>query len=393
MFKKGNTIWTRNFIILFIANMVSNFGTRMAQTLLPLLCKEIGASDYLIGLVSSVFYFTALGFRPFSGPMIDGYNRKKLFIILMGMNAVTMFGYGMSDGMGTIIAFRLLHGISYGTSAALCMTMASAALPQDKIAGGIGTYVLSTVLPNAIGPGIGISLKDVIGYKYTYFLACAIMLAAGALGFLFEDMDNQKKKIKISLNTMFAVESTVPAIMLFLLGMASASVQSFLVLMTQDRGITGISVYYTINAAAMVFSRPIAGKLADRFGTEKIIVPCMIIEMVTLFLFATCENNITLWSCAVLNAIGYSAGYSMLQAHALKQASPERRGVASSTCYIGTDGGSLVGGVVAGALCASFGYKGLYMCEMITPALCIVIMILWVRSTRKKTAAGETAAE
>ncbi len=390
MLNKGNTIWTHNFIILFIANMVSNFGTRMAQTLLPLLCKEIGASDYIIGIVGSVFYFSALGFRPFSGPAIDGSNRKKLFIVVMGLNAITMFGYGMANSMSMIIAFRLLHGISYGTSAALCMTMASAALPQDKIASGIGTYVLSTVLPNALGPGIGISLKDIIGYKYTYFLACLLMLAAGGLGFLFDNINTIKKKIKINLSSMFAVESTVPAVMLFLLGITTASVQSFLVLMTQDRGITGISIFYTINAAAMVFSRPIAGKLADRFGTEKIIVPCLIIEMLTLLLFAFCGDNLTLWTAAVLNAIGYSAGYSMLQAHALKQASPDRRGVASSTCYIGTDGGSLIGGVVAGALCASFGYKGLYLFEMIPIALCVLIMILWTCS--KKVKSEETKA-
>ena len=38
----------------------------------------IGLTSTLIGFIISLFSFTALGFRPVSGPLIDGWNKKKL---------------------------------------------------------------------------------------------------------------------------------------------------------------------------------------------------------------------------------------------------------------------------------------------------------------------------
>ena len=72
---KKQTIWSHNFIVLFFANTVISFGSMMTYTLLPLFCREMNATDAVVGVVSGVFALTALAMRPISGPAIDSWNK------------------------------------------------------------------------------------------------------------------------------------------------------------------------------------------------------------------------------------------------------------------------------------------------------------------------------
>ena len=81
--EKKPTVWTRNFLILFISAFIINFGHSLTSNLLPKYLNMIGLTGTMIGFIISLFSFTALGFRPVSGPLIDGWNKKKLYIIML----------------------------------------------------------------------------------------------------------------------------------------------------------------------------------------------------------------------------------------------------------------------------------------------------------------------
>ena len=86
------SIWTRNFILLFVSHMLSSAGVYMVNTLLPLYSRSMGATDAVIGFISSAFYMIALASRPISGPAIDAFDKKILFLILLKAFCV-QYGY------------------------------------------------------------------------------------------------------------------------------------------------------------------------------------------------------------------------------------------------------------------------------------------------------------
>ena len=178
------TIWTRNFILLFVSHMLSSAGVYMVNTLLPLYSRSMGATDAVIGFISSAFYMIALASRPISGPAIDAFDKKVLFLILTFGNALCMFGYSTAASLGWIIFFRMLHGITYGSQAALCLAMASGSLPKEKLSSGVATYALSNVLPQALAPGIGLSLSEKYGYRMVYMVAGVLIAISACMGFL-----------------------------------------------------------------------------------------------------------------------------------------------------------------------------------------------------------------
>ena len=376
---KSASIWTKNFILLFVSHMLSSSGVYMVNTLLPLYSRSMGATDTLIGFVSSAFYLVALAARPVSGPAIDAFNKKILFIFLTFGNALCMFGYGSAANIGWVIFFRMLHGITYGSQAALCLAMASGSIPKEKLSSGVATYTLSNVLPQALAPGIGLSLSEQFGYRFVYFVSGFLIVLAASMGFLMDYSDHERKPFRINLHSIFAVEATVPVCLLFLLAISSSAVSSFLVLHATDRGIEGVSFYYTISAICLVLFRPLTGTLSDKYGMPKVIIPCFMIYICYFLLISNVSSKWELWFCAMLSAAGFSSAHTLLQALVMKLTPSKRRGAASSSCYIGYDGGTTVGGLINGRIAEAVGYSNLFMTCIIPMVISIVTMLIWVK--------------
>ena len=91
---KKETIWTRNFSLLFITNIVAYIGQSMLNTLLQIYAEDLGASSSLIGTIVGIFSVTALLLRPFTGSAIDSLNKKHLLVGAMSVITVAIFGYG-----------------------------------------------------------------------------------------------------------------------------------------------------------------------------------------------------------------------------------------------------------------------------------------------------------
>ena len=371
------TIWTRNFILLFVSHMLSSAGVYMVNTLLPLYSRSMGATDAVIGFISSAFYMIALASRPISGPAIDAFDKKILFLILTFGNALCMFGYSTAASLGWIIFFRMLHGITYGSQAALCLAMASGSLPKEKLSSGVATYALSNVLPQALAPGLGLSLSEKYGYRMVYMVAGVLIAISACMGFLMDYSDHERKKFAINLNSIFAHEALVPVIMLFLTGFAASATSSFMVLHVNDRGVPGLNYYYTISAICLVLFRPLTGKLSDRYGVQKVVIPCFCLYIVYFLVMANVSSRWELWLCAVISAAGFSSAHTQLQALTMKLTPTSRRGAASSSCYLGYDAGTFLGGIITGKIAEYTGYSKLFLLCIIPISLCIMIMAVW----------------
>lgn len=378
--KKADSIWTYNFVSLFITNGVMFFGQTMMSTLLPKYLSAMGHGSEIIGIVVGMFSITALGTRPVSGPLIDGMNKKKLYMTMLSFLTITSFGYAFSESIPIIIVFRLLHGIGMGCNAALAMTMAADCLPESKLAYGMGIYGMSSILAMAFGPGIGLYVAEAVSYKVAFCISGTLLLISLIVASRMRIKLEPDKKIVFSLNNVFARECAMPAFLLLLVSIARISITTYIAIyITEVRMIDGITVYYLINAAALLVSRPLLGKIADKYGIHISLIPSYLSFAAALVLLAFCQNTWQLWLVGVFNALGYGAGQTQLQAMALKLTAPSRRGAASTTAFIGTDIGDLIGPVVAGFIIARQSYDAMFLWMIIPIVLCAAVMFIWQR--------------
>jgi len=327
-----------------------------------------------------MFSVTALGTRPVSGPLIDGLDRKKLLLSMICALSVTAFGYAFLTTIPMIIVFRLLHGVSLGCIAALAMAMAANALPEDKIAYGMGVFGMSGILAMAFGPGIGLYLAETFSYSVAFSTSGVLLLGAAVVAGRMRIEPDPNRKVVFAAKNIIAGECIMPAFFLLLVSMVRATVNIYIVIyITQYRMIEGIAIYYFINAAALLVFQPLMGKITDRFGVHISLGTAGVFFIVALLILAYCTTTWQLWLLAMFVAIGFGTGNTQLQALSMRMASPGRRGVASTTSYIGMDLGDLIGPVIAGFIIAAWSYQTVFLLSIIPIIVCAVSMAVWLR--------------
>ncbi len=382
-------IWNPTFISIFIANMLMHLGQQMMNTLVSKYAHSLGATATMVGFIASLFAYTAIFFKIFAAPAIDTYNKKFILTASILVVAVSYAGYGFSHSIPMVMAFRLLQGAGQAFTATCCLALASSALPPDKMGAGIGYFSLAQAICQAIGPTVGLALVNKIGYSATFSIGALIMLVAAFASTNIKLKHKRTKKFKISLKNIIAKDALIPALIMFFLTGVYSNINSFLVIYATERGVgEHIGYFFTVYALTLLFTRPMIGKLSDRYGLTKVLLPAICCFALAFLLISMATSLPMFLLAAFISAFGYGACQPAVQTLSMKCVPAERRGAASSTNYIGQDMGQLVGPVVAGTVIERTSYSTMWQFMLIPLLIAMVIVIFF----RKKIASVDKLA-
>lgn len=387
--EKKSTIWTRGFIIIFFVNTTLQMGQNMMTALIPRYTNMLGAAASIVGLVGGLFAATALLMRPFAGPAVDHFNRKKLYLLSIAIIGASYVGFGISRSVGMVIVSRLLQGCGMGFTGPLGLALASEFLPLDKMASGIGIFSLAQTVGQAIGPTIGLALVDLFGYNMTFFICAGVVAAAAVLTMLLDYHAPEKdERFTISLEKVAAKEAIVPSVILFFFSVGWVAISSFVVIFGEAQGVQGMGLFFTAYAVALMVTRPSFGRIADERGIAAVVVPACILYAIAFIIMSFSSSLPMFLIAAVVAAFGYGGAQPSLQALCMSSVPDERRGAGANTSYIGIDAGQLIGGYLGGSLVtlgtqiagtAIGGYSFMYRAMIVPCAL--ALLIFWMNRT------------
>lgn len=362
--KTYDKIWNPIFISVFIANVCISLGQFMMFSLIPKFAYSLGASATVVGWVSSIFTITALLIRPFSSPASDSFSKKKMLILCLLDVLVSFIIYGFAHTIPVIIVARLIQGVGTGCITPLCLAMAGDALPRNKLGSGIGVYMIGQSIAQAIGPNIGLNLTESIGYNKTFFIGAAVLLLGIIICIPMKEVPHPKKPYKISVKGMIAREALPYSVLMMLISIANATISSYIAIYAGIMNVENIGLYFTVNAVALLAIRPIAGKISDTRGFDKVIIPGTVIYAAAFVILSQAKSLPVFLLAAVISAIGNGFAYASIQSVSLKKVPIENRGAGTSTNYIFVDIANLVGPLLSGFLVDAFLRRGLaeYQC-------------------------------
>lgn len=350
-------LWNRQYWKVMICNFMLFFAFYLLTPLLPLyLDAEFAADKDTIGIVLSGYVVATFLIRPFSGFMVDSFNRKKVLIICFFTFFVCFAGY---LGASTLLMFaivRTMHGIPFGAATVANSTVAIDVLPSSRRAEGIGYYGLSNNLAMAIAPSAGIYL-----YKYTgsFQILFWIALAIAMIGFICSSTvkiphrEIRKSKPHIDLDHFFLTRAWLMAINICLFGLCWGVMQNYVALYgKQELNITdGTGIFFAILSVGLVLSR-LTGHKALREG--KMTMNCtqgVLLSLAGYLLFALTLNVYTYYLSALLIGLGNGRMYPAFLNMFIKVARHNQRGTANSSILISWDFGMglgiLLGGILA----------------------------------------------
>ncbi len=386
--QEPSELWNLNFIVLLGINVLSHLAFNLVTPLISKYAIYLGASVSMAGAIVGIFAITALVLGPFGGILTDRTNKKYVMIIATFMNGMATLGYSLAPNLEVMIFFRLLHGASFSITSVSTLAWIADFIPAKKMGEGMGYFGIGQIIATAFGPGVGIIASSRFGIS-TIFMLAAILLILAAICMNVVSNKKQKsienravKENNIRLKDIIAFEVLPLSLIGGLFSMGNGLVSSFLILLGEQRGISGVGIYFIVNALLLLFIRPISGKLYDKKGLSIILYPALVFSCIESLLLGHAQALWMIILAAVVKALGQGTVQPALQAESFRKVGSQRKGVASSTFYIGANMGQGFGPLLGGTIASTYGYNGMFNVSAMFMLLGILGYAIYNKRTR-----------
>lgn len=382
---RQNKLWNREYLKVMSSNFLLFFAFYILTPLLPLyLDSQFQADKDLIGIVLSGYVVATLLIRPFSGFIVDSFNRKKVLMICFFAFFICFAGY---IGAGTLLMFaivRTMHGIPFGAATVANSTVAIDVLPSSRRNEGIGFYGLSNNLAMAIAPSAGIYVYSATGNFSLLFWIALVLAMAGFICTSRVRIPSRELvtgKPKLSLDHFFLGRAWLMAINICLFGLCWGVMSNYVAIYSQEQlGITdGTGIFFMMLSGGLVISRLVGAK-SLRAG--KLTQNCAIGVMCSLAgytLFALALGEWSFYCSALLVGLGNGRMYPAFLNMFVKVARHDQRGTANSSILIAWDLGMGIGILTGGFLAHYISYQAAFW---VTAAMQGAGTLLFLTATR-----------
>lgn len=391
-------IITKNFVCTFIAQLSVALVMYTLMSTITEYVSASGATATVAGLVSGIYVVGGLFSRMYSGSAMERYGWKRIAMVFGLIHLAGSLLYFVADNIYLLIAVRFIHGIGFGATMNSVMIIAMAGMPKSRYGEATGYFMMSASLGVAIGPFLGGLIYDSFGGTGCFVAAALfsllIVIAVSAVDTKEIDPWYQKQhEIRVpsvskensgfSLSKLLELKAVPISLCIFCLCFGYASLMSFYRLYGQFTGLTeAFKYFFLIYAAALIVTRPAAGKIQDQYGDNKVCYPCILAQVVGIALLAWKPCMLTIVICALCGALGYGTLNSTLNVIVNRQVSDERRPYAVTTYWAFSDLGVGIAPAILGAVVTASDY---YMMYYIAALISLAALPIYWLCRGKKT--------
>lgn len=335
----------------------------MVTPFLPKLALDFGANLTTAGIMTGIFAFTALAARPLSGLIADRLNKKWLMAGATLAIAISVLSYAFAGSITLLFIIRIVHGLAFAVSSTTNMAFASTFIPYERMGEGISYLGLGYILALAIGPNISVFIANNYNYIWLFIFSSALAALAAFLMIFIKynkpEIKSENEAAHIRIKDLIAVKLIPYTVLVSLFSLLNGLVSAFIILLGDERGIENIGIFFTLNAITLLAIRPFSGRLNDKKGLAYVLIPAYIFGAAAMLMLAGANAIWLIAAAGIFKALGQGMGPPGLQAECIRLM-PEKRGVATSTYYIGADVGQGLGPVIGGAVSSAYGYGTMF---------------------------------
>lgn len=392
-------LWTRDFILLSLANLAVFTGFQMLMPTLPVFVHELTGSDAAIGVVVGIFTVSAVSTRPWVGRELDRRGRKIPLLLGLVVFAAAAALYNAAASIAALLFFRIVHGAGWGTTSTAAGTLAADIIPAARRAEGMGYYGLAGNLAMAVAPALGLYIIGVSGFSTLFWSSAGLgVLAAALVAAINEDfardgeagVSEPRRSRRQVLAELFEPSAFAPGGLMFLVTLTYGSIISFLSLYAAEKGIANIGPFFSVYAVVLMLTRPLAGIIADKKGMGFVVVPGLISVAVAMLLLGAAGTIWGMLVAAVFYAAGFGAVQPALQALTVHLAPTNRRGAANATFFSSFDLGIGLGAFGFGLVAQHWGYATMYYVASL-PAVVALVLFTRIIARKREAVAGESS--
>jgi len=299
-----------------------------------------------------------------------------------------IIGYCLVNSPHLLLALRAIQGLAFSAVSTATLTIAADLIPPVRRYEGIGYFGVSNAAAMAIGPAIGLYYIEYFDYRSLYTMSALLVIVIVGMGFLVRNDRGIKKHLPAkSKPVVFEKTALWPSTIYFLISLTAAVIVTFIPSYQISKGIENIGLFYVVYALLLLITRPTTGKIADRMGPTKVILPGMLfITAAFLILFQASSLSMFLWAAA-LYGLGMGSVLPALNTLVIIFAPSERRGAANATFLAANDIGSALGAMMWGIVAQSMGFGYIYL---FSPVFIILATLVYLFTLLRKEKEKQT---
>jgi predicted MFS family arabinose efflux permease len=315
------------------------------------------------GLVVSGYAFSA-GISGFlAAGFADNYDRKKMLLFFYVGFLVGTFLCAMAPNYQFLFLARVVTGVFGGVMGSIVLAITTDLFTFQQRGRVMGYIQTSFAASQILGLPISLYLANRWSWHTPFLMIVGIGMVAGIIIVLklkpidahIQEKHLRKSPVKHLWNTLkeskFAIAYGTTALM-SLGGFLMMPFMSAFLVSNLGIGLDQLPMIYMVTGVSAIFSGPMVGKAADKFGKFKVFVFGAIFTIITVNIY--CNLGITpLWVVILINVVMFTSIFSrMIPSQALISSIPEpqNRGafmsVNSSLQQISGGLASMIGGLI-----------------------------------------------
>ena len=324
----------------------------------PFRIIDLGGTTFTAGLFLGFLTYASALSAPFTGALADRWGRRKMLLIGSGALVVFAVGYAVSPNYQIPLVIVIFHGFFWSGLLSASSAYISDIIPAHRRAEGIGYWGMSSILSIAVAPSLGLWL-----YQFGWLWLCASIAAMSVLMFavaylLPETSPPQEHPGPLPrLRDLIEWKVLTLSIALFLYAVGHGGATAFSAVFAHSLGIEPTGLFFTVNAIMILVTRPFSGRLADRFGVRKVLIPCLFLIFVGLVMLALSTSKTVFILAAAVYGLGIGNIFPVFSAYIIERVPAHRRGAAFGSVLAAFDTGIGTGSIVTGLLIGQYGFS------------------------------------
>jgi MFS family permease len=325
----------------------------------PFHILDLGGSTFASGLFLGFLTYSSALSAPLTGALADRIGQRRILVISSLALAAFSIGYAVIADYRVTLGLVILHGIFWSGLLSASASYMTNLLPERRRAEGIGYWGLSTVAAMAVAPTMGLWIYKHGGWLWLCIVGAILNLVMAGIAW---NLRGKGAAPPVAAATsprrgkLLEWRVLIISFSLFLYSFGYGGITSFTALYADANGVTPKSIYLTALAIVILFTRPLAGRLGDRFGYKRVFVPCLVLISLGLALLAFGGTRGWLIGSAVVFGVGFGTAYPVYVGYVMQGVAADRRGAAFGAILAAFDTGIGTGSTSMGFLIQHYGF-------------------------------------
>jgi predicted MFS family arabinose efflux permease len=377
-------ILTRDFVLCFFAQFAFSSVFFILIPTIPIYLSRSGSTDAGIGILVGVLSVSSLILRPLIGRALLKIPEKKFMIVGSLLYALSSIAYLFAEPFWPILIVRVFQGIGLAVFQTASFTLITRISPDAHRGQSLSYFYLAINIAFALGPSLGMYVMNLFDFSILFVVCTGLSLLS-----LFITLKLGKTQgvplgnESLKDHPFISREALPPAIMAFMGNIIWGAVTAFFPLYALGHGVANPGLFFAAMALTLIFGRAFGGKLLDLYSKKKVILPCLIAQIVAMSILTFSTTLPMFILVAVVWGVGNAFFYPSLVAYAIDLAGSSHS-PAIGTYLALSDFGSGMGSVIMGIILQLTNYQTMFLTLVLTGLINLLYFYLAVRKKSQK---------